>query len=287
MINMYKSFVIILLLISAGNLTAQGNNMTDALSRMESAISNSKDEFSMRDNYFLGRTVAAQILARYSLYTEKPVLIDYLNLICKALAINSPAPEWYSGYHVMILDAPELNAFSTPGGHIFVTRGLISAVSSEDMLAAVIAHELAHIQLNHGTAEIKNARLIQYLGNEQQRISQSVPLEIQRQVFTEIVDEIVQSLFTKGYSQLQEFEADSNAYNLLVSAGYNDRSLIELLRILESESQNQIGSLNSTHPLPVQRIANLQKVMNANRFANNSMSVRKNRFDRIMERNAN
>ena len=284
MINMYKSFVIILLLISAGNLTAQGNNMTDALSRMESAISNSKDEFSMRDNYFLGRTVAAQILARYSLYTEKPVLIDYLNLICKALAINSPAPEWYSGYHVMILDAPELNAFSTPGGHIFVTRGLISAVSSEDMLAAVIAHELAHIQLNHGTAEIKNARLIQYLGNEQQRISQSVPLEIQRQVFTEIVDEIVQSLFTKGYSQLQEFDADSNAYKLLVSAGYNGGSLIELLRILESESQNQIGSFNSTHPLPAQRIANLEKLVNTSRFASNTMSVRRNRFNRILEK---
>jgi len=280
-----KKFLLIhLLLIITCALSAQNIDFSGALSRMESAIDSSQEEFSMRDSYYIGRAVAAHILGRYPLYTEKPELINYLNLICKALAVNSSSPNWYNGYFVVILDDPALTACSTPGGHIFISRGLIELTSSEDMLAAIIAHELAHIQLMHGTADILHNRLIQQLAQDRNRISQNLAAETQQQLFSDAVNEIVQNLFSKGYSQMQEFEADSKAFSLLVSAGYNPQSLVELLRILERLQGNKPVSLADSHPLSFQRIDNLQRQLSAlYRFPDTSV-FREDRFKRIMER---
>jgi len=281
---MKKYFCFILVVLSLNNVMAQqfNPNVLDAITSMESAINSSQQEFTMQDSYYLGRTVAAIILGRYGLYAEKANMINYLNLICSALAINSPSPNWYNGYKVMVLNDPAPNAFSTPGGHIFITRGLIELAVSEDMLAAIIAHEMAHIQLEHGIAEIMNTRVIQGLIQDQQRVSRSVDNEIQRQLFSESVSGIVESLLGRGYSQLQEFEADSAAINILIASGYNPAAFLDLLRIFERLQRNQAGNLNNTHPLPAQRITNLQgKMPHANRNVNNS-SARMNRFNQIM-----
>ncbi|MDR2541906.1 MAG: M48 family metallopeptidase [Treponema sp.] len=284
---MNKKLIGVLLLVLAGTVTfttAQDLNFADALSRLERTINQAEEEFTLQDSYFLGRTTAAFILNRYPLFTENQGLIVYLNLICNALAINSRAPNWYNGYQVMILDDLSINAFSTPGGHIFITRGLIELSSSEDMLAAIIAHELAHIQLNHGTSDIMQNRIIANFAQERQRISHNLARETRQEMFSLSINEMIQKLFSGGYSQLQEFEADLWAFNLLASTGYNPASLLELLRILERIQGNQITSLNASHPLPTQRIANLERnIPSFRRFADNS-SFRTDRFKIIMER---
>ncbi|MCL2214297.1 MAG: M48 family metallopeptidase [Treponema sp.] len=279
-----KSALSLLLFIAAGVLSAQSIDFSGALSRMESAIDSSQEEFSLQDSYYLGRSAAAHILGSYRVYTEKPEITNYLNLICMALAVNSPSPNWYNGYHVIILDDPALTAYSTSGGHIFISRGLIELTSSEDMLAAVIAHELAHIQLKHGTAQIKNDRLMQQFAQERFRISQS-PASNTGQLFSDTVNEIVQTLLSGGYSQLQEFEADSAAVSLLESAGYNPGSLLELLGVLERLQGYQWASLNKSHPLSFQRIDNLRRQMIAARYRSpDNSAARRARFNRIMER---
>jgi predicted Zn-dependent protease len=126
---------------------------------MDKALSQNDAELSPVDEYFLGRAVGANLLSRYKIYARNAPLTDYLNSICFALAVNSSQPDLYAGYHVLILDSPEINAFATPGGHIFITRALIQAVESEDALAAVIAHEMAHIHLKHGIAAVNNIKL--------------------------------------------------------------------------------------------------------------------------------
>jgi len=277
---MYKLPVIVLLLITAINAAAQVN-VNDALSRMETAINDSQEEFSMQDIYFMGRAAAAHLLNNYRLYTENPAMTVYVNLICDALAVNSTNPNWYDGYYVMILDTPVINAFATPGGHIFLTRGILEIVTSEDMLAAIIAHEMAHIQLQHGVAIIKHSKLVQNLSGEQQRLNQSLDSGSRLQLFSAAVGEFVQSMFSGGYSQLQEFEADSTGFNMLVSAGYNGESMIELMRILGRLQGDQRGSLNSTHPLPIQRIDNLKR-QNTPVNMSSGNPVRKNRFLKVM-----
>jgi len=279
---MKNFFLTLLLLISVFNLTAQ-NSSASALSRMEIAIESSREEFTAQDSYYLGRTVAAHILNRYPLYTGKPELTNYLNLVCAALAINSFAPNWYNGYYVMILDDPAPNAFSTPGGHIFISRGFIDLALSEDMLAAIIAHEMAHIQLNHSTAEIAHTRLTNQLAQERDRISSSLAAQIQQLMFSESINEIILTLFSRGYSQIQELEADRLALSLLVSTGYNPQSLVDLLVILERQQRIQSAGLSSAHPMLSQRITNLRRQMPPlYRFADNA--ARAERFKRILGR---
>ena len=261
------------------NQSAQENNVLDAISRMEALTSISEEEFTLQDSYFIGRAVAAHIFDRYAPYTEKPALTNYLNLICGALAINSSSPEWFNGYHVMILDSQIPNAYSTSGGHIFLTIGLIKLVSSEDMLAAVIAHEIAHIQLNHGLSEIKHNRLIQDFNMERNRILSSDIFGANEFsiTFNEIVDQYINILFAGGYSQLQEIEADKYAISLLASAGYYPGSLIDVLHVYESLQPDWLASLKTSHPLPFQRISSARQQAALYRIMD-TRSVRISRF---------
>jgi predicted Zn-dependent protease len=259
----------------------------DALSSLESALNAAEEDFSPRDAYFLGRATAANILERYRIYTGSPALTAYLNLICGALAINSPAPDWYNGYHVEVLDSPALNAFSTTAGHIFITLGLARAAVSEDMLAAIIAHELAHIQLQHGIKNIKHVRLVQDLQNlsssAARLASREASIEERNLLFQESITGMINALMKNGYSQIQELDADSWALSLLSAAGYDPGSLLELFRFLERSQGNQAGGFISTHPLPLQRIAAVEKDL-ANYHVPDTRSFRKNRFARAMNR---
>ncbi|MDR1239916.1 MAG: M48 family metalloprotease, partial [Treponema sp.] len=138
-------------------------DVTGALSEMDRIFETLDETLSPEDEYYLGRTVAARILRTDPAYTGDSDLVFYLNKICLALVINSSKPAAFNGYHVGILDSPELNAFATPGGHIFLTQGMVECADSEDALAAVIAHELAHIQLRHAAAMIDDQKLVREL----------------------------------------------------------------------------------------------------------------------------
>ena len=280
-----KRFLVALFLISiyVCSVTAQTMDVSGALSRLDSAVTMAEDEFTMEDSYYLGRTVAVNIINRYPVYSAKPELTNYLNLICKALAINSEEPHWFNGYYVVILNDPAPNAFSTPAGHIFLSRGLIDLAASEDMLAAIIAHEMAHIQLEHGTKDILQNRVISNLQQDKERISRELSAQVQQQLFTETVSEMVKTLFSRGYSQTQEFEADTFAIGLLASAGYSPNGLLEILKALQKIQPNQAVVLSATHPTAAQRITNVNNLLSNFRIPDTS-NIRIQRFKRITGR---
>jgi predicted Zn-dependent protease len=232
-----------------GGTQALGQNVSDVFVQMEKALSQINDDISPQDAYFLGRAVAANILTRYRLYTQKPAAIRYLNQICTAITINSPMPDIYNGYHVAILDSSDLNAFATMGGHIFVCRGLLEALTNEDTLAAVLAHETAHIQLGHSRELIKKTRLYQDISN---MAEQAADLSEQKRRFDTTVREL-DSLLSNGYSREQEFAADSYAIKLLANAGYSPSSLVDVLALLQKTEGT--GGYNGTHPQSAQRIS--------------------------------
>jgi predicted Zn-dependent protease len=180
---------------------------------------------------------------------------------------------------VAILDSNEINAFATSGGHIFVTRGLINAAKSEDALAAVIAHEVAHIQLKHGIKAIRSSRITQALivtGASAAGAVSGMSVGELTSVFNESVGEIFQTM-NNGYSQAQEFEADNTAMSLLASAGYNPSGLIDMLRELNTVQSGSSGGFVKTHPSPSRRIGNAQQSINKHSVADNS-SYRQTRF---------
>lgn len=238
-------------------------NTADAIVKSSQAFEKAFEEITPEQEYYIGRAVGANVLTNYKIRESKPALLSYVNLVCNALIINSPRPEIYNGYHVNILDSDEINAFSTPGGHILITRGLIGCATSEDTLAAVIAHEIAHIQLQHGLKAIKNNRITQALlvtGSSAASVaSENLDLPQLKGIFSDSVNEIVTTMVNNGYSQPQEFEADATAMKLLALAGYEPSSLLDMLAVLEKNQPGKQGGFNKTHPTPAQRITNARK----------------------------
>ena len=250
---------------SAGRPGTQGSGagMSGAFSDMDSAFEALEQETTLQDEYYLGRAVAANILGAYKPYTQNSELTQYLNRICQTLAINSSQPQIFSGYYVMILDSPEFNAFATPGGHIFITKGLVEAAPSEDALAAIIAHELSHIILKHGISIIDDMKLneeMSSMANQAAAFAGRGNEGAQRALaFRNSVSGIIDTMLKNGYSRPQEFEADKSAIALLAASGYDPGGLLEILRVLQRVQQNQKGGFNSTHPTPADRITNAEQ----------------------------
>jgi predicted Zn-dependent protease len=234
-------------------------SQADAIVKSGVAFGAAFEEITPEQEYYIGRGVAANVLASYRLQSTSSAMTAYVNKIANALIINSPRPEIFNGYHVAILDSDEINAFATPGGHIFITRGLINCATSEDTLAAVIAHEVAHIQLQHGLKAIKNSRFTQALlitGTSAAGAAGNTTVSQLADTFGDSINEIVSTLVTNGYSRSQELDADSFAMSLMSLAGYEPSSMIDMLQVLERNQSSRPGGFNNTHPTPTQRISN-------------------------------
>jgi predicted Zn-dependent protease len=278
--------ILFLLLVFQISPAVQGGDISDP----GGTVNGKKAEnagYSPRDVYYLGRAVAANIISRYRPYKQNGELGAYLNKICSALIVNSPVkgPVMYNGYHVQVLNSDEINAFASPGGHIFITRGLVGCAPSEDALAAVIAHEIAHVQLEHAISLLTDKdialmlELDQVARQSRQSAAQIRPVPKNLDALQESVQAMADALFTSGYSQRQEFEADIYAVSLLDAAGYRSSALVDLLRTLQQRQVEPGASFYRTHPMPSQRINNVQGRIGG-RSADTG-AFRKNRFREI------
>jgi len=242
----------------------EGQSANDALANManmQKALNNADAEITPQDAYYLGRTVAVNILAAYKPYENREMAL-YLNRICQTLVINSPQPISFNGYHVMILDSSEFNAFATTGGHIFITKKLVESTTSEDMLAAVVAHELAHIMLKHSIAIINDMQFANEMtvtANRAADFSSRDANTARLMQFRNSVSKTMDTIMKNGYSQTQEFEADRGAIELLARAGYNPGALLEQLKVLQQVQKSATGGFYTTHPSPAERIASAEK----------------------------
>ena len=263
------------------------------------AVRTANEDITPEQEYYIGRAVAANILGSYRGWNGNPALTNYLNFICAAITANSsPQSDVFNGYHVAILDSNEINAFATPGGHILVTRGLIAAANSEDALAGVIAHEIAHIHLKHGINSISASRrrdigraftqdlrtglaIAGLFSSTARQISQTidtVSAGINELVglFGYSVNDIINSMVVNGYSRRQELEADNYAMTLMSAAGYNPQGLIDMLRQL-SVVQVAGSGFGRTHPAPSDRLTNAESTILNFNVADNS-AFRRARF---------
>ena len=265
---------------ASGRTAFDVGDLSGALSLMDSILE-ADEEPTAIDEYYLGRAVAANIMTFYRPYSENPELTRYLNRICQTIAVNSPQPELFNGYHVIVLDSSELNAFASPGGHILITKGLVEAAASEDMLAAVIAHEFAHILLRHGTGIIADMRLNDELAATANRAgeiaSRNSSVAAKAVLFRNSVNELVDVLMKNGYSQSQEFDADNAAVTLLAASGYNPGALFEVLQIILKTNSSRADGLFSTHPNTLDRINNAAQRAGRYRIPDTS-SYRTTRF---------
>ncbi len=263
---------------SAGVVTGE---QAKSITRSTSAIAKSFEDFTPEQEYYVGRSVGAVIVNRYKPFADTQAN-GYLNLLGQTLAQASDRPETFGGYHFLILDSDEINAFAAPGGLIFVSRGMLRLCKTEDAVAAVLAHEIAHVQLRHGIQSIEKSRQTQaltILAAESAKTFGKKELADLTRTFEGSINDITSTLINNGYSRGFEQAADASAVRTLSRVGYNPNALVEMLR--EMEKRLKPGGLDfaKTHPSPRSRIEDIEALAARGRASSES-PARQARFRR-------
>lgn len=212
-------------------------------------------EISESEEYYIGRAVAAQVLTRYKPLND-PGLNAYAQRVTQAVALASDRPSTYKGYHVQVLASDEINAFAAPGGFIFVTKGMLELVRSEDELAGVLAHEVAHIAKKHGLKTIQTSRLTSaftILGSEAAKNYTPQQVSQLTTAFEGAVDDVVNKLVVNGYSRDKEYEADKFGAQYAKAANYDPGALKAFLERMVKAEGSGGGGMFKTHPSPAKR----------------------------------
>jgi predicted Zn-dependent protease len=185
----------------------------------------------------LGELVAAHIIsAQYKEPLTSKTIDSMMWAVSKRLQQQIPATAY--DYTIVVLDDPQVNAFTIPGGNIYVFKGLISFCDSPEQLAAVLAHEMGHVEKRH-TVD----RLVREFGL-------SILFSIMTGGDSVLLSDVYQTLISTGFSRSQEKEADQFALELLEDANISPKSIASFFRKLNRENlaYNEKIELIMTHP---------------------------------------
>lgn len=224
------------------------------------AVSAASRPISDSEEYYVGRAVAARILATYPLLRNSK-LTEYVNMVGQTVALNSEKPNTFGGYHFAILDSAEVNAFACPGGTILITRGMLRAVRTEDELAAVLAHEVAHINHRDGIDAISKSRWTEALtiiGTETVKTYGSSDVARLTGIFEGSIDDVFKTLVVNGYGRSQEEDADRASLGYLAGAGYDPKALESFLNRLVAAGRESSSGILKTHPATSDRLVNVR-----------------------------
>ncbi|MDD2830296.1 MAG: M48 family metalloprotease [Sulfuricurvum sp.] len=259
------------------SLTGVSHEKRESISKLSNTLVKSMEDITPEQEYYIGRTVSATILSRYKPYSNSKAQ-SYVNQIGYQLSFHSELPHTYGGYHFQILDSDEINAFAAPGGFIFLTRGILQCAGSEDAVAAIIAHELAHITNRHGLQTIKSSRWSEMgsvLTIEASKHYSNKNIAKLVTTFEGSISDIVNTMIVNGYSREYEMQADKTALAILEKSGYNPSSMSEMLHLMEQKIKPGQTGFASTHPSPSDR---LKAIEEANPLKIEIPIIRNNRF---------
>jgi predicted Zn-dependent protease len=161
-------------------------------------------------------------------------------------------------YHFAVITSEEINAFSLPGGYVYVYTGLMKSVNDESALASVLAHEIAHVVARHAA----------------QRLSSMYAADaIQRAVLGDnpgLFGQIVGGLMTEGgllaYGRENEYEADDLGQKYVYAARYDPNGMADVMRkliSLESGEPSKLGAMLATHPPTTERLKRIEAAIAA------------------------
>lgn len=245
--------------VATGSITT---NEASSINRTTQAVTKTFQDITPEQEYYIGRTVAATVLMGYK-PKDAADLNGYVNQVGQALAQFSTRPETFGGYHFLVLDSDDINAFAAPGGLILVTRGLLACCQTEDELAAVLAHEIGHVEKLHGLRAIRTGRLnsaLTVLAVEAGKNLAGENLAEVTRAFDESITDIAGTLMNSGYSRKLEYEADAAAIAILKKAGYQPGALVAMLENMAQNWDPSRHDFAATHPAPADRIKELQKI---------------------------
>jgi len=235
------------------------------------------NRFSVQDDVKLGRQAAQEAEAQFPLLRDEEVR-GYVENVGRRLVSAIPSqfqhPEFQ--YYFKVVNARDINAFALPGGPMYVNRGMIEAARTEGEMAGVMAHEISHVALRHGTAQATKGQKYGLLAGIA-GIAGTI-------LGGPGVGQLAQAPFAVyllKFSREYETEADILGAQIMAQAGYDPRDLANMFRTLEQQGAGGGGFL-SDHPSPSDRYARINREAQQLRVNNAFRDSRE--FARVQER---
>jgi Zn-dependent protease with chaperone function len=250
-----RSRVVLLVAIAAVTVACATHRIAQNPTTGRIDVQDSFNQYSPEQEIEAGRQAAAEATKQLPMLQDGDPVTQYVRQLGERLAAKTPGTRYPYQFHVV--NQKEINAFALPGGPIFVNLGTIQAADSEGELAGVMAHEMSHIVLRHGTSNASKEQMAQ------------IPLAILGAVLGNGTGgQLAQlgislganSVFMK-YSRDAEREADELGSQIMYDAGFNPYELVEFFGKLEKEGGNGGPQFLSDHPNPGNRQENIEKVI--------------------------
>lgn len=202
----------------------------------------------------LGETVAASVKMEYGVSKSDPAAIEWVSGVFNRLTAHATRNV---KYNVTILDSDIVNAFAAPGGYIFVTRGTLKKVRSDDDLAGVLGHEIGHVEARHSMKNVQHQLIFT-------SIMKYVEKKTNRDVATSMA--ILNLFGSLKYSRENEYEADAYGVRLAAAAGYNPYGMVSFLNVLKELDPREPSKIEvsiRSHPATSERIKRSDELASA------------------------
>lgn len=202
----------------------------------------------------LGEAVALEAFSRFGGEYQNKEWTRYINLVGQTIAEVSDRPNL--PFRFAILNSQEQNAFAAPGGYIFITVGLLKTLKNEAELAGVLAHEVAHVTERHMLETIRRGAILGSVSEFTLTAMRKDPA-----MFSNVIEEMSELLFTKGLDRDKEFEADVVGIEYAYRAGYHPQGLRDYLKTLAREEGKVQSRFFTTHPSTTLRISKIDGLL--------------------------
>ncbi len=249
-----------------------------ALVAAQSAVAPPENKLSPQQDVELGREAAAQVRQQLPLLHDDAVsgfVEDVGHRLVAAIPPELQHPEFH--YTFEVVNVREINAFALPGGPMFVNRGMIEAAHTEGEVAGVMAHELSHVVLRHGTAQQTKATPYA-VGQIAGAILGSIVGGGLGQVISQGTQFGIGTAFLR-FSREFEKQADIEGTHIMARAGYDPRDMANMFRTIQQQGGSGGPQWLSDHPDPGNRIEYITAEARALRVENPIRDTRQ--FDQV------
>lgn len=226
--------------------------------------------FPEKQDLEIGQHYAPEIEKELGGKIEDEDLQNYIDSVGQKIARISHRPNWE--YHYVAVNDKSINASALPGGYIFITKGMLEKLQSESQLAAILAHETAHVVARDTSNAISNQIGIGLL------LAAASSGQASGAVMT--AAELSRRIIGLRYSRQDEREADIAGLDYMVVAGYNPYGIIETMQMLEDQRKEEVVEFLSSHPPPANRIAYLSQRIETKYQDLNNLNIRKQQYSK-------
>ncbi|HEX8183582.1 MAG TPA: M48 family metalloprotease, partial [Blastocatellia bacterium] len=196
----------------------------------------------------LGRQSAEKVSQQMPLINDSAI-VGYVRQVGAKLA--DKAPGYKFPYQFQVVGTKDVNAFALPGGFVFINAGTIAAAKNEGELAGVMAHEISHVALRHGTNQATKAYIAKAGLNVLSGIAGGASTDL-GQVIGAIGGAGANALFLK-FGRTAETQADLEGARIMAEAGYDPRDMANFFKTLQEKGGQRVPEFLSDHPDPGNR----------------------------------